>query len=185
MLNSGYPRDLVTIGAIFGVAAFVWAGWAQENPPNHWGWRLVLALLGLVGLALAALSIPVAIRHWDTPTALQSGTVALTVYIIVFWVEVILAAVLAFLAVRAGRSDLIAPLILGVVGVHFLALAPVFTQPMLYLAAVLLTAGAITAVLVPQSLVARSFWCGLLSAPVFLGIGLWSVVAGRAAFSTV
>lgn len=32
-----------------------------------------------------------------------------------FWVEVIIAATLAFLAVRADRSDLIAPLILGVV----------------------------------------------------------------------
>lgn len=61
MLDLGYARDLVMVGAIFGVAGFVWAGWAQENPPKLWGWRVVLALHGLAGLALAALSIPLAI----------------------------------------------------------------------------------------------------------------------------
>ncbi len=81
------------MGAIFGVACFVWAGWAQENPPTPWGWRLVLVLLGLAGLALAALSIPKSISHWNTPTALKTATGALRGYIIVFWVEVIAAAV--------------------------------------------------------------------------------------------
>ncbi len=182
MLHLEHPRDLVMIGAIFGLAAFMWAGWAQSNPPAHGGWRLVLALLGLGGLALAAFSIPVAIRHWDSSTALQSGTVALLVYIIVFWVEVVLAAFLAFVAVRAGRSDLIAPLILAVVGIHFFALAPVFAQPVLYLAAVLLTAVAILAALVPAGSVERSFWCGVLGAPVFLVIGAWSVAAAGTTF---
>lgn len=158
---------------------------AQANPPEHWGWRLALGLLGLAGLALAALGAPLAVRHWDAPTALQSGTVALLDYIIVFWVEVVLAALLAFAAVRAGRSDLIAPLILGVVGVHFFALAPVFAQPVLYLAAVLLTAVAIVASLVPASSVERSFWCGILGAPVFLTIGMWVLVAASTTFRNV
>lgn len=181
VLQLDYPRDLVVIAAIFGVAGFVWAGWAQENPPGHWMWRLVLALLGLAGLALTALSIPQVIQHWAEPTALRSGTTALTVYIVVFWAEVILAAVLAFLAVRAGRSDLIAPLVLGVVGIHFFALAPVFVQPVLYLAAVVLTAIALTAALLPADLVGRSFWCGALGAPVFLAIGAWALAGAGAA----
>lgn len=185
MLELQYPRDLAMVGAIFGVACFVWAGWAQENPPAHWLWRFVLGLLGIAGLALAALSIPTAIRHWDTPTALQSGTVALLVYIIVFWVEVIVAAVLVYLAFRAGRSDLIAPLVLAAVGIHFFALAPVFAQPVLYLAAVLLTAIAVIAAVAPDSWADRSFWCGVLGAPVFLSIGVWSTAAASAAFRNI
>lgn len=167
------------IGAIFGAAGFAWAGWAQAQPPQPWEWRLVLALLGLVGLALAAVSTSLATRHWNTPTALKNPR-ALTVYIIVFWVEVIIAAALAFLAVRADRSDLIAPLILGMVGVHFFALAPVFVQPVLYLAAILLTSVAIIAALVPATAVERSFWCGILGAPVFLALGAWTTIGARA-----
>lgn len=182
MLELEYPRDLVMVGAIFGVACFVWAGWAQEGPPTHWAWRVVLGVLGVAGLALAGLSIPMAIRHWNTTTALEGGTVALRVYIIVFWVEVILAAALAFFAVRADRSDLIAPLILAVVGIHFFALAPVFTQPVLYLAAGLLTASAIVAALAPADSFARSFWCGILGAPIFLAIGAWCTAAGSSTF---
>ncbi|MGB3594863.1 MAG: hypothetical protein WA994_11870 [Ornithinimicrobium sp.] len=183
MLEVGYPRDLAMIGAIFGMATFVWAGWAQEAPPRHRSWRLVLALLGLSGIALMFLSVPMAVRHWATATALQSGSVALTIYIVAFWVEIVVAGGLAFLAHRTGRSDLIAPLVLAVVGVHFIALAPVFDQPVLYLAAVLLTAIAIVAASMPRGRVARSFWCGLISSPVFLGIGVWSAVAASDAFA--
>lgn len=182
MLELDYPRDLAMVGAIFGLAGFMWTGWAQENPPAHWGWRVVLGLLALGGLALAALSIPMAVSHWNTPTALEGGTVALRVYITVFWAEVILATVLAFLANRTGRSDLIAPLILTVVGIHFFALAPVFAQPVLYLAAVLLTTIAIVVALVPVVSIARSFWCGLLGAPVFLAIGAWCTSAASVGF---
>lgn len=185
MLELEYPRDLAMVGAIFGVAGFVWAGWAQEKPPRRRVWRVVLGLLSLGGLALAALSIPLAISHWNTPTALKGGTVALLVYIIVFWVEVIVAAVLVFLAIRKKRGDLIAPVILAVVGIHFLALAPVFAQPVLYLAAVLLTAIAIVAAFVRSRSVARSFWCGLLGAPVFVAIGVWCTLAASANFGDV
>lgn len=39
MIIDDFPRDLLMTGAIFGIAAFVWAGWAQERPPKHWIWR--------------------------------------------------------------------------------------------------------------------------------------------------
>lgn len=183
MLEMHYPRDLAMVGAIFGVAAFMWSGWAQENPPAQGWWRVVLGLLALAGLSLAALSISIAVGHWGTPTALESGTGTFRVYLIAFWVEVVLAAVLAFIAIRTGRGDLIAPLILVVVGIHFFALAPVFAQPVLYLAAVLLTTIAIVAALVPAGSIARSFWCGLLGAPVFVAIGVWCTFAAKAVFS--
>lgn len=182
VLELRYPRDLVMIGAVFGVAAFAWAGWAQEGPPDGVVWRIVLGALSLAGVALAALSIPVAIRHWKTPTAIDFGSTSFRVYVIVFWAEVVVAAVLAFLAAGAGRSDLVAPLILAVVGVHFFALAMVFHQPVLHLAAAVLTAFAVVAALVRVEDVAPSFWCGILAAPVFLAIGTWCLSAGNAAF---
>lgn len=178
MMELGYPRDLVMIGAVFGVAAFIWAGAAQERPPKHWVWRVVLGALTLAGLALAALSVPVAVGNWGSPTVLQSGTTSLVIYIIVFWVELVLAALLAFFVIRAGRRDLIMPLILAAVGVHFFALAPIFAQPFLYVVAVLLTVAAVVAALIPSGAVARSFWCGIFAAPVFLVVGTWCLVAG-------
>ena len=183
MLDLQYPRDLVMIGAVFGAAAFVWAGWAQENPPGHVAWRVVLGCLSVAGLVLAALSIPVAVRHWHATTAIDPGSTAFRGYVIVFWLEVIVAAVLGVLAGRAGRSDLIAPLILAVVGVHFVALAVVFQQPVLHLAAATLTMIAVVAALLRVEAVAPSFWCGILGAPVFLAIGGWCLVAGRAALT--
>lgn len=56
-MDLAYPRDLVMFGAVFAVAAFVWAGWAQENPPGHLAWRILLGALSLGGLVLAGLSI--------------------------------------------------------------------------------------------------------------------------------
>ena len=100
-----------------------------------------------------------------------------------FWVEVVVAVVLAIVAVRAGRSDLIAPLIMVVVGVHFFALAVVFGQPVLHLAGALITAIGIVAAFLPREIAAPSFWCGILGAPVFLAIGAWCLIAGRAALA--
>ena len=183
MLRLEYSRDLVMIGAIFGVAAVVWAGWAQEAPPEPWVWRVVLAALLAAGLALAGLSIPTAVRDWRTPTAIDPRSRAFRVYLVVVVVEVILAAAAAFVAIGAGRSDLIAPLILAVVGIHFVALAFVFAQPVLHLTAALLVAVAVVAMLIPTSVAAPSFWCGLLGAPVFLAIGAWCTVAGTRVLS--
>ncbi|QAY59797.1 hypothetical protein ET475_07200 [Microbacterium protaetiae] len=183
MLDLGYPRDLVMTGAIFGLAAFIWAGWAQENPPTHVVWRVVLAVLSAAGLALAALSVPLAIKNWRTPSAIDPHSAGFVFYVIVFWVEVAVAIVLAIIATRAGRSDLIAPLILAIVGIHFFALAVVFGQPVLHLAGALITAIAIIAAFLPREVAAPSFWCGLFAAPIFLAIGAWCLIAGRSALT--
>ena len=60
MIDLAYPRDLVMTAAIFGVAAFAWSGWAQERPPAGWVSRAALAMLGLVGIVMAAVAIPAA-----------------------------------------------------------------------------------------------------------------------------
>ena len=171
MIDVAHPRDLVMIGAIFGLAAFIWSGWAQEAPPKGLVFRIVLAGLGVAGLALAVPSILTAIGNWSEPSAFTSGTSAFTLYLIVFWVEVIIGAVASFFLIRTSQTENIAPLILAIVGVHFFALAVVFGQPVLL------------AFVLPRDTAAPSFWCGILGAPVFLGIGLWCLLAGYSALT--
>lgn len=182
MIDQSFPRDLVMISAVFSIAAFVWSGWAQEEPPSHFSYRFILGGLGAAGLALAVPSILIAIRNWGEPSAISTGTTAFTVYIVV-WAEVIAGGVLGFLAIRSGHSEWVAPLILAIVGIHFFALAFVFAQPVLHLSGVLITLIAIVAFFLPRGPAAPSFWCGLLGAPVFLVIGLWCLLAGRSAMA--
>lgn len=180
MIITEFPRDLLMTGAIFGVAAFVWAGWGQERPPKHGAWRVVLGVLSLGGAALAGVSVPAVIRNWSSPTAIVVGGPAFIWYIVIFWVEVIAIVVLAIWATRRRRQDLIAPLVLGVVGIHFLPLAWVFAQPIYAVAGVLVTVAAVVAALVSDKTAARSFWCGVLAAPVLLGVGILCVTAAFA-----
>ncbi|MGC2942602.1 MULTISPECIES: hypothetical protein [unclassified Brevibacterium] len=181
MIDLAHPRDLVMIGAIFGLAAFIWSGWAQEAPPKALVFRLVLAGLGVAGLVLVVPSIFTAIGNWSESSAFTTGNSAFTLYLIVFWAEVIIGAVACFFALRAGQAEIIAPLILAIVGIHFFALALVFGQPILHVAALALTIIAVLAFVLPREIAAPSFWCGILGAPVFLVIGLWCLLAGRSA----
>ncbi len=176
-MTGAYPRDLAVIAAAFGVAALVWATWAQEHPPRGWWWRAVLGLGSLAGLALAVVGTILLVRVWATPTAIEPGTTAFVVYVVVFWVELAFAVVLAILAIRAGWSDYVAPALLALVGLDLIALAPALRQPFLFVPAVLLLGTAGWALLAPSDDVARSFWCGILGAPVFLAAGAWAVAA--------
>lgn len=178
MIFTDFPRDLVMIGAIFGVAAFVWAGWGQERPPKHWIWRVLLAVLGLGGAALAGVSIPTAIKHWQTPTAIEVGGPAFIAYIVVFWLEVIAIIVLAIWASRRKRKDLIPVFVMAIVGVHFVPLAWVFGQPVLFIAGMLLIGISVIAAYLPDKVAARSFWCGIFGSGVLLIIGTISAVVG-------
>ncbi|UOE45396.1 hypothetical protein [Agromyces larvae] len=178
MLTLEFPRDLLFTGAIFGLAAFIWAGWAQERPPKHWLWRVVLAAIGLGGVALVAITVPAVVRNWSEPSALVVGGPAFIAYVIVFWVEVVAMVVLAILASRRGRSDLHAPLILAVVGIHFIPLAWVFAQPILAVTGVALTIVAIVATRLSTTVAARSFWCGLVGGAILLLVGTVCVVTG-------
>jgi hypothetical protein len=172
MIISDFPRDLLMTGAIFGIASFVWAGWGQERPPKHWIWRVVLGAISLGGAALAGVSVPASIRNWSEPTAISWGGAASVWYIVIFWLEVIAIVVLAIWATRRKRQDLIAPFVLAVVGIHFIPLGWVFMQPIFVLTGVLVTIAAVVAGLVPDKTAARSFWCGILGAPILLGVGI-------------
>jgi hypothetical protein len=183
MLNVDYARDLVLTGALFGLVTFVWSGWAQERPPQGVIWRVLLVTLQVGGLILLGFGITAAVRYWDTPTTLSSGSPALVGYIVVFWLEVAAIVVLTIFYVRTKRMHLIAPTVLIIVGVHFVPLAFVFGQPIIMLAAVLITAVGVAALFLPRSVAAPSFWCGILSGPIFLAIGTWALVAGWSALA--
>lgn len=178
MIITDFPRDLLMTGAIFGVAAFMWAGWAQERPPHGLIWHFILGTLGLGGAGLAAVTVPAAVSNWDEPTAIVFGGAAFAWYTAVFWLEVAAMIVLVILATRRKRSDLIAPLILAVVGIHFIPLAWVFQQPVFAVAGIVLTAAAVTAARVPDRAAARSFWCGLPASAVLLAAGAVCAAAG-------
>lgn len=183
MLNLEYARDLVMTGVIFGFATFVWAGWAQERPPAGVVWRIVLAALSVAGLVLVGLGIPIAIRNWNTPTALASGSPALVWYIVVFWLEVAAMVGLAIFYARTKRTHLVAPTVLLIVGVHFVPLAFVFGQPIIMLAAVLLTVAGIVALVMPRTAAASSFWCAVMAAPVLLVLGTVCLIGGASALA--
>ena len=181
MLDLAYARDLVMTGVIFGAVAFVWATRAHERPPKGALWRIVLVLLQLAGLALMAFGIPAAVQHWETPTALDSGSPAVFWYIVTFWLEVIAIVGFSIYFVRSGRGALIAPLVLTVVGLHFVPLAFVFGQPIIMIAALLITAAGVAAAFLPERVAAPSFWCGILAAPIFVMLGAIALVAGMGA----
>ena len=116
MLDLDFARDLVMTGVIFGAAALVWASWAHERPPKGVGWRIVLVVLQLAGVALMSFGIPVAVRYWETPTAIDPGGSAFVWYIALFWAEIIAIVAFSIYFVRRKKTELIAPLVLTVVG---------------------------------------------------------------------
>ncbi|GAA2220976.1 hypothetical protein GCM10010413_10590 [Promicromonospora sukumoe] len=183
MLNVEFARDLVFTAVLFGLVTFMWAGWAQERPPAGVVWRVVLGVLSAGGLALLGLGLPPLIRNWGSPTAMVSGSPALIAYIVVFWLEVAVIAGLAIFYARSGRQHLLPPTVLIVVGTHFAPLALVFQQPVMMLAAVLITAAGVVSLFLPRQVAAPSFWCGILAAPVFLVLGAVSLVAGQGALA--
>lgn len=180
MIDPAFPRDLLFTAALFGFVAFMWAGWAHERPPKGVVWRVVLVAIQVGGLALLGFGLPPLIRSWGEATALVPGSAPFVWYMVVTWIEIIAIAAIAIRLIRTKRSDLIAAPAMIVVGVHFVPLAFVFGQPILMVAAVLLTAVGVAAFLLPRRVAAASFWCGALGGPVFLAVGLVCLVGGRA-----
>ncbi|MFC5434716.1 hypothetical protein ACFPJ2_13630 [Microbacterium suwonense] len=183
MIDADFPLDLFMIGVIFGVAAFVWAGWAQERPPKGVVWRIVLAVISLGGAALAGISVPAAVQSWPGPTAMVVGSPAFIVYVVVFWLEVIAIILLAIWATRRKRKDLIAPIVLAVVGIHFIPLAWVFGQPILVVTGVVVTVIAVVVARASERAAARSFWCGLLGGSILLVVGAVCAAVGFGALA--
>lgn len=181
MLDFAYARDLAFTGTIFGMAAFIWAGWAHERPPKGVVWRILLVVLQLAGAGIVGLGLPTIIKYWDTPTAMVAGNPALLGQIIWTWAEIAVIVVLVVILVRKKRTELIAPSVLIAVGVHFFPLAFVFGQPIILVVGVLVTISGVAAFFLPRGVAAPSFWCGILAGPVYVVFGAIALFAARAA----
>jgi hypothetical protein len=181
MFDLAFPRDLLFTGALFGLAAFVWAGWAHERPPKGVIWRVVLVAIQLAGLALLGFGLPPLVRAWGSATALVPGSPAFVWYVVIAWIEILAIVALSIRFVRTKRAELIAAAAMVVVGVHFVPLGVVLGQPILFVAAVLLTVVGTVSVLPPRPLAAPSFWCGVLGGPVLLAVGATALLAGLGA----
>jgi hypothetical protein len=171
MIPLDFPRDVAFMAAVFGVATFAWAGWAQERPPRT-AWRIVLGALALAGIAVVGLTLPAAIRDWDTPTALVVDSAPFAVYVVMVAVELVAGGIAAAVLMRRGVPELVAPVIMIVVGIHWIPMIWVFQQPVLALIAAWCLLVGIAAFLLPRDRQAPSFWCGILGAPALLAVGV-------------
>lgn len=181
MLDFTYARDLAFTGVIFGLVAFVWAGWAHERPPKGVIWRVLLVAIQLAGAGIVGLGVPTIIKHWGAPTAMVAGNPALVGQMIWTWAEIAAIVVIVIVLVRRKGVELIAPSVLIAVGVHFFPLAFVFGQPMVFVVGLLVTAVGIIAFFLPRGIAAPSFWCGVLAGPVYVVFGAIALFTARSA----
>lgn len=160
-----YIRDYVMYVSIFGMFSFVWFGWAQERPrPN---WRVYIGIASGIALLLCLLGVYLSINNWDAPSTLKDQA-SYTTYLIAVYTEFFLAGAGSFVLYRLKRKDYVAPWILFIVGIHFLALVSVFKDPSLYL---------LTALLVAISFI--SLWAGprlKVACSAITGIGAGTVL---------
>lgn len=118
-----FVRDFAFTALIFGVAAFVWFGWGQEDPPR--AWRVILAVGAGLGVILAVVGGVLVYQNWGAETALGVGDGYRT-FGIICGVEFGLAAVGAAILGITKHPAWISTWISFVVGVHFIPLAFVF-----------------------------------------------------------
>ena len=94
-----FVRDQAFTVAWFGLMAFVWFGWGQEDPPASWRWRLALG--SVIGLALAGVFGYGLFARWGEPTVLE-GKYAWFGALVAL--ELIAAGVGCLLLHRSGRA---------------------------------------------------------------------------------
>lgn len=68
-LLTDFLRDQYFTTAWFGLMAFAWFGWSQENPPRPW--RIWLGAGAVAGIGLAVVFGVLTAVNWDEPTALE------------------------------------------------------------------------------------------------------------------
>lgn len=132
-----YIRDYAMYTAIFGMFSFVWFGWAQENPRKKW--RKYIGVASGIALFVCLIGVYLSVTHWDAATALSEKE-TFTNYLIVFYTEIFISGLAAFLLIRNKKRDYVAPWIAFIVGTHFFWLVDIFKDPSLYILAVLIIA---------------------------------------------
>jgi hypothetical protein len=113
-----FLRDQCFTTAWFGLMAFVWFGWAQEDPPQHW--RIRLGLGSALGIGFAVTFGVLTATNWDAPTALDGKYVWFGVLVAA---EVVAAGIGCLVLAGRGAPRWMAWWVAVVVAVHFLPLA--------------------------------------------------------------
>ncbi|MEV0618290.1 hypothetical protein AB0I81_33540 [Nonomuraea sp. NPDC050404] len=113
-----FVRDQLFTTAWFGLMAFVWFGWAQEDPPRHW--RIWLGAGSGLGVVLAVAFGVLTAMNWDQPTALEGRYAWFGVLVAA---EVVVAGAGCLVLARRGASGWMAWWVAVVVAAHFLPLA--------------------------------------------------------------
>lgn len=113
-----FVRDHAFTIAWFGLMTMAWLGWAQEDPPRQWRWRLGVG--SVLGAAFAGLFGYAVVIRWDQSTALEGryewfGGLVLA--------EVLLAGIACFVLWRRQQSRWMSWWVAMVVALHFVPLA--------------------------------------------------------------
>lgn len=111
-------RDHAFTIAWFGLMAFVWLGWAQEDPPPERRWKLGVGS-GLGVLLAVAFGVSVYL-HWFDGSALEGR---FHWFGILTGLEVVAAGVGCLWLARTGRTRWMAWWVAIVVALHFVPLA--------------------------------------------------------------
>lgn len=165
-----FVRDHAFTIAWFGLMAFVWFGWSQEDPPRSWRWKLGLgsalgaALAGIFGFSVA--------RHWDSGSALEGRYEWFGLLVLA---EVVAAAAGAVYLARKKRSRWIAWWVGLVVALHFFPLAFLLEDLSLVLLGTAQTGGLLMLVRpLQRTKLATSRLVGPLMGVTLLAFGLMS-----------
>lgn len=167
-----FARDQAFSIAWFGLMTLVWLGWAYEDPPDSWRWRLRLG--SVVGVALAGLFGLAVVLRWSEASALDGQY---HWFGMIVTAEVAVAGVGCFLLVRRGQIRWMAWWVAVVVATHFVPLA-IFLNDV-SIAAVGLLQGIGLAWLVPRlrgTDIPTSRYAGPVMGLVLLGFALVSAV---------
>lgn len=111
------PDHAFTIGW-FGLMTMVWLGWAQEDPPGPWRWRLGVG--SALGLVLAGVFGYAVAHRWGDGSALDGRFHWFGLLVLA---EVVAAGVGCFVLWRRGQGRWMAWWVAVVVGAHFVPLA--------------------------------------------------------------
>jgi hypothetical protein len=174
VVTTEFVRDAAMTAAIFGFFAAGWYGWAQDDPPPRW--RKPLTAGSVIGILVAIAGGFVAWQSWSTGSAFDADTSP--IFGLIVGIEVLLAVGGSFLLSRRGRSELVAPWVALVVGVHFFPMAPLLGYPLFYVVAALITIAALVSVPVARSRgITVSAVTGVMCGTILLAAAMFSLLA--------
>ncbi len=134
-MTAEYVRDAAMTAGILAFFAAGWFGWAQDHPPARW--RGPLGVGSVLSVLTCAVSGLLAWRQWPTGSVFDAELGPR--FGVVVAVEVLLAGLGAVVLTRRGAAAWVPVWIAGVVGVHFLPLAPLLGQGLLLVVGLLVT----------------------------------------------